>query len=455
VADEKDPSELGTPEDPQPTGAPAESAAVSEEDAEELRKRAAEHALAEAEAAEVGEASGAVPEDVLTQEALARRVAALGEHDATEAIAREEEDKLAARRKAARSRKSAGKTGGKSALETAASKRLGKIGTRAVPKPRDPATTDLDPVLDRTVALRKWVTDHARVVQFGALAVVVALAGGLGWISYQNKREESASAALSAAVADEHGRIGDPDKEDDADAPKDPRPIFKTLDARTDSALAKYREVEAKYSGTGAAILSRLGEGALLLDKHDADGAVAAFTDVKGSALAKADAEVRGRAIEGLGMAYELSSVLKPEQAAAAQDKALAAYKELENTVDVLGFHELGMYEQARVLQAKGDKEHAIEQLKALHERLAKPGESAPFPYLEEVADDRLRQLDPMAVPPKTPAFNMGGMGGAGGGGGLPGGIAGMSGGTPEQQEQLRKLMEQLKQRQPQGGDKK
>ncbi len=309
MADEKDPSELGTVEDPQPTGAPAESAAVSEEDAQELRKKAAEHALAQAEAeeSELAGASGAVPEDVLTQEALARRVAALGEHDATEAIAREEEEKLAARRTAAR--KKGGKSGGKSALETAASKRLGKIGTRAVPKPRDPATSDLDPVLDRTVALRKWVTDNARVVQFGALAVVVALAGGLGWISYQGKREESASAALSAAVADEHGRIGDPDKEDEADAPKDPRPVFKTIDARTDSALAKYRDVEAKYSGTGAAILSRLGEGALLLDKHDADGAIAAFTDVKGSALSKADAEVRGRALEGLGMAYELSGV--------------------------------------------------------------------------------------------------------------------------------------------------
>ncbi len=452
MADEKDPSELGTVEDPQPTGAPAESAAVSEEDAEELRKKAAEHALAQAEAeeSELAGASGAVPEDVLTQEALARRVAALGEHDATEAIAREEEEKLAARRTAAR--KKGGKSGGKSALETAASKRLGKIGTRAVPKPRDPETSDLDPVLDRTVALRKWVTDNARVVQLGALAVVVALAGGLGWISYQGKREESASAALSAAVADEHGRIGDPDKDDEADAPKDPRPVFKTIDARTDSALAKYRDVEAKYSGTGAAILSRLGEGALLLDKHDADGAIAAFTDVKGSALSKADAEVRGRALEGLGMAYELSGVLKPDQAAAAQDKALAAYKELENTVDVLGFKELGMYDQARVFEAKGDKAHAIEQLKSLHERMAKPGEGSSFPYLEEVADDRLRQLDPTAIPPKAPAFNMGGMGGAGG---LPAGIAGMSGGSPEQQEQMRKLMEQLKQRQPQGGEKK
>ena len=284
--------------------------------------------------------------------------------------------------------------------------------------------------------------------------MVVAVAGGLGWVSYQNRREEQASAALSAAISDEHGRIGDPDKEDTDDGPKDLRPVFKTVDARNDSALARYREVEAKYAGTGAAILSRLGEAALLLDKRDADGAIAAFLDVKGSPLAKADAEVRGRAIEGLGMAYELSAILKPEQAAAAQDKALATYKELENTVDVLGFHELGMYDQARVLEAKGDKAHAIEQLKALHERLAKPGDASPFPYLQEVADDRLHQLDPTAVPAKQPA-GMGGMSGMGGMGGMPPGIAGMQGGSPEQQEQIRKLMQQMQQQPAGGGGKK
>ena len=50
------------------------------------------------------------------------------------------------------------------------------------------------------------------------------------------------------------------------------------------------------------------------------------------------------------------------------------------------------MYHQARVLQAKGDKAKAIELLKDVHEaRRASPGESHPFPYLEFVAEDRLR----------------------------------------------------------------
>jgi len=42
--------------------------------------------------------------------------------------------------------------------------------------------------------------------------------------------------------------------------------------------------------------------------------------------------------------------------------------------------------------------------------------ERHPFPYLEEVIDDRLRLLDPTAVPPKPKPSGLGaGMGGPGG----------------------------------------
>lgn len=69
------------------------------------------------------------------------------------------------------------------------------------------------------------------------------------------------------------------------------------------------------------------------------------------------------------------------------------------------------MYHQSRVLQAKGDKDKAKELLKTVRERVNKPGENHPFPYLEEVATDRLRALDPSAAPPKA-AGAMGGPGG-------------------------------------------
>jgi hypothetical protein len=111
----------------------------------------------------------------------------------------------------------------------------------------------------------------------------------------------------------------------------------------------------------------------------------------------------------------------------------VTTFKELENSVDVLGFKELGMYHQARVLELRnggGDKEKAKELLKTVHERINKPGENYPFPYLKDVADDRLRALDPAALPPK-PASQMGG-----------------PGGNKMSEEQMRKLIEQLKKQQ-------
>ena len=220
--------------------------------------------------------------------------------------------------------------------------------------------------------------------------------------------------------------------EDDDDAKKGPvlYPTFKSATERRDAALAKYHEVQAKYPGTGAAYLAHLSEAGLLLDRGDAKGALAAYGEVKGSPLAQADVEVRGRALEGMGFADELLA----QTDAAAKDKhleeALGRYKELEQ-VDVKGFKELGMYHEARVLQAKGDTDKAIELLKDVHKRVTEPGESHPFPYLEVVVEDRLRALDPTALPPKAP--KMGG----------PGGNIDTS--DPQIQELLRQLQQQQK----------
>ena len=149
--------------------------------------------------------------------------------------------------------------------------------------------------------------------------------------------------------------------------------------------------------------------GSLLLDKHDIAGARTAFDDVKDSPLAKADAEVHGRALEGLGFAKELEAEGQEGDARKASlEDAGKSTRELENT-DVLGFQELAMYHQARILEKEGDTAKAIELLKKLHERITKPGENHPFvTYLEHVADDRLRALDPTALPAK-PAGQLGG----------------------------------------------
>jgi hypothetical protein len=332
-------------------------------------------------------------EDAASPEAIARRVAALGDDDDEIAkIAEAEEAKLAERKS-----KRKGKRGG---LEKAASKRLAKIGTKSRPQREVASAIEAaEPSIERAMRAEDWAKKNQKTVWGVVGAIVVCALGWFGWAYIDRQKSVEASVALAQAVANENARIGDPAK-DDPDKPTDPSPSFKTYDERREAALAKYKEVSSKYPSTGAATLARLGEAALLLDKRDTDGAVTAFNDAKNSPLAKADAEVMGRALEGLGFAYEQKAQTTPADKDKDLDEALTEFKALENT-DVVGFKELGMYHQGRVYQAKGDIAKAKETLKALHDRLNEPGQNHPLPYLQELCDDRLRRIDPTALPAK------------------------------------------------------
>jgi hypothetical protein len=372
--------------------------------------------------------------DKFRPEAIAARVDALGEETDLDRVAREEEQKLLERRKA----KKGGKKGG---LEAAASRRLAKIGEGTVKRPSplgQAVVPEGDPLIERFRSAGTWIRQNRQT--FGGLVTVAVLGvgGALGWIYWQDQRQADASAVLAQAFADERGHVStkEDEDEDDSKAGLVLYPKFKSAAERRAAALAKVREVQAKYPRTGAAYLARLSEGGLLLDQGDAKGALAAFDDVKGSPLAQADAEVRGRALEGMGFAHELLS----QTDAAAKDKhsndALAAYKQLEQ-ISEKGFKELGMYHEARVQQDRGDKEKATELLKEAHKRISE-AEKSPFPYLQEVVDDRLRGLDPTAVPPKPKAPS--GLGGMGGPNGLD-----MS--DPRVQELLRQFQQQQQQK--------
>jgi hypothetical protein len=357
-------------------------------------------------------------EDKFRPGAIAARIDTLGEESELDRIAREEERKLSERKKGKK---------GKKGLEAAASKRLAKIGEVKVKRPSafgDAVSPDADPLLERTARFGDWIKQHRQT--FGAV-VAVALLGGAGFLGYtywQGKRDGEASAILAQAFADEHGRVSDKEDDEDDTRPKPLYPTFKTAAARREAALAKYHEVESKYAGMGAAYLARLAEGGLLLDGGDAKGAIAAYEDVKGSPLAQADAEVRGRAIEGIGFADELLAQTDASAKDAHLDAAVSAFKQLEQ-VDMKGFKELGMYHQARVLQAKGDRAKAIELLKGVTKAVSE-GSEHPFAYLQPVAEDRLRELDPTALPPKAPK-----------------GMGGLDMSDPKIQELIRQLQQQ------------
>jgi predicted negative regulator of RcsB-dependent stress response len=408
-------------------------------DEKDASKEVAEGDVAVADRAEAAEGSASEEseeeDDAANPAAIARRVAALGADDEAEALAREEERKLAERR-AATKKKGVKKKAG---LEVAASKKLSKIGTRAEPRRNVAVAADADPLIERTTKLSDWAKKNQKVVQVVGVALCAGLLGLAGFLYYDHKRETEASTSLTKAVEAQRAQIGEPKKDDDDE---DRHQLhFKTFDDRRAAALKQYKEVQSKFPGTGAAILARLAEGSLLLDQRDADGALAAFNDVKGSPLAAADTEVKGRALEGIGFAHELKAQATPAEKDKELDAALATFKELENAADVKGFKELAMYHQARVLMNKGDKDKAKELLVSLKTRMdmgelpIAPGLPVPpsFPYLREMATDRLHQIDPAAAPKSNT--------GPGGGMNL----------TPAQ---LRKLMEEMQKRggNPQGG---
>jgi hypothetical protein len=365
--------------------------------------------------------------DKFRPEAIAARIDDIGEETDLDRIAREEERKLLERKKAQKKR------GG---LEAAASKRLAKIGEGTVKRPSTLAvgvSPDADPLLERAARAGKWIREHRQT--FGGLVAVGALAaaGAVGFTYWQDKRNAEASSLLGQALGDERGRISDKDEDDDDSKSRQLYPTFKSAAERRDAALAKFRALESKYGGTGAAILARLAEGSLLLDAGDPKGALAAYEDVKASPLARADVEVRGRALEGIGFAHELLAQGDAAGAGKQLDDAASAFKEMEQ-LDAEGLKELGTYHQCRVLIAKGDKPKAIELLKDLQKKVNEPGEAHPFSYLGFVVEDRLRELDPTALPPKASKEAIPAHGGAGGAGG------GMDMNNPQVQELLRQL---------------
>lgn len=241
----------------------------------------------------------------------------------------------------------------------------------------------MDDALARGVAAAgKWLKRNSVGVQYVLLA---ALVGGVGFgiYSYFNgSKAEAASALLARAVHSDRGVV-------DADPP--PRKpgeeqvvaVFKTEKERADAALAEYRQAETAAKGSGAGILARLGEAGVLLDSKQYDAAIAAYREVKGSPLGAADADVMGRAVEGIGFALEGKGD---------KDAAIGAFKEMES-MTARGFKELGMYHQARLLAGKGEKDKALALIKSARDRIRTDPRG--FAYVDGVLEELNKTLDP------------------------------------------------------------
>ncbi len=259
----------------------------------------------------------------------------------------------------------------------------------------------IDDALARgTARLGKWVKNNATILQYAVLALILGGAG-YGVYSWQTtSKSEQASSELLQAVNADRARID----------PAGPKPAstgeeeelfqtFKSSAERNAAALAGYRKAREARADSGTALLARLGEAGVLLDQRAFDEALAAYREVKASPLAAADPDVRGRCIEGIGFALEGKG--DPEA-------ALKAYKELESITGIKTYKELGMYHQARLLAAKGEKDQALKLTKDARERLQITGEARNASYLVGVLEDLQRKLDPTSLPKR-------GVGGPGG----------------------------------------
>ncbi|EYF01605.1 hypothetical protein [Chondromyces apiculatus] len=397
-------------------------------DEETTRKDAAEDSAAE-DSAEEGSAGARVKEDAPSErqdEAAARMAEALGvdEGERKAADAEEEEaaaveaqaPKAAAQNRAVRRREGVRKRRGESAedlprdrnarakellkrRQEQASERQGRVGSQL-----DTGEMVEDVLARATSRSWKWIRQNFALVQMVLVGGVLVTGVVLFFLYRSDAKSGAVSGTLAAAVAADRGRVLAEDKRSDEEKALDPTKVYKTPEERADAALAAYRKVVEEKGSPGAVVLARLGEAGALLDKKEWGPALEAYSAVASSTLAGVDPDVKGRAVEGMGFAKEGQKDL---------DGALAHFKELEG-IDGRGYKELGLYHQARIHLAKGDKEKAKELLKAAREKLGAPGstEKGP-PFLTAMVDEALRQIDPSAVPAQMPMPTQLGGGGA------------------------------------------
>jgi hypothetical protein len=241
----------------------------------------------------------------------------------------------------------------------------------------------------------KWLRQNLTAVQWVIAVGLIGVAGYVGYTYFTQKKQGAASDLLASAAMAERAYVAPEDKRSAEEKEADPTPVFKTADERNEKALSGYREVQQKHPDSGAAILGKLGEAGVLLDKGEWDAAISAFEAVLKTPLAAADLDVKGRTIEGIALAKEGKGDI---------DGALAGFKQLEG-VDAKGFKELAQYHQARLLLSKNndeDREKAKNLLKTAYDKLKEPSvEKKQSVYLEKAIEQALRQIDPSLVPDK------------------------------------------------------
>ena len=242
----------------------------------------------------------------------------------------------------------------------------------------------------------RWFTRHFRKI---VAALVLGAAGATAFILYTDHMAEKSGAAsdgIMKAVMAESGMVFEGETKDtrsDVEKARDPRPVFTSQAARNETIMAGYNATAAEQKDSGLAILAVMGLAGAHLQQAQWDEAITRYDEVLKSALAKADVDVRARAIEGKGLSLEGKKDY---------EAAIKQFTDLEG-VDK-SFEDLGRYQQGRMYALKGDKAKAKELFVALEKKLQVPTlDGLQQQHLRTLVNEALRAIDPSAAPKKSP----------------------------------------------------
>lgn len=257
------------------------------------------------------------------------------------------------------------------AAEERRAKREREKASVAMPVGLD-ASERMDDLFVRTThAVAGWLGQNFKWLQW---LVIGGVALGIGTQAYRYLSKTKAAKstdALAVGLQAETGSVRQGSDDAKSLNPEleqlDPRPVYDSESAQLAAAEQGYRKAIETHGKTGAGWLARLGLAGVLYDQQKWDEALALYRAVRTSEMAKADPDILGRSLEGIGLTLEAKTDL---------EGALQAFRELTNQEGAPTLATLGLYHQGRVLVAQGQKDKAKELLTKAKERLDKESEA-------------------------------------------------------------------------------
>lgn len=235
----------------------------------------------------------------------------------------------------------------------------------------------------------KWIKGNFKVLQWVLLAIVASLV--IWWVvdARATITGQETSDTLAEGLRAQQSVVGDPaNPAEPIQGLKDPRRAFEDVAAAQATALEAYASVQTLESGSHLATLSELGVAGVLYDQGKYVEARTKYEAVGESPLAARDVDVRGRALEGAGLASEGAGEL---------DAALAAFRKM-GEVDAPRFKQMALLHESRVLAAQGKDEEAMKVAKELQGALVRDRKIALLSdrgYLASASKLQLSLLDP------------------------------------------------------------